>query len=77
MGGMVGMVKDISVAFVAGTGARTLRDQRKRGLHIFLLDGVRATDSTATVRTWTRRMWLLQAMVDGRIRRSIRDRISR
>jgi hypothetical protein len=79
--GMMGMVKDIRVAFIAGTGARTLRDQRERGLDIFLLDGVRATKSTATDRTWTSSrllLLLLQVMMMGsRFGRSLRDRISR
>jgi hypothetical protein len=54
-GGMLRVVKDISVAFVPGAGARTLRDQGERRLHIFLLDMTR----TGTVRTRSNRLGLL------------------
>jgi hypothetical protein len=75
-GGMLRVVKDISVAFVPGARAGTLRDQGERRLHIFLLDRTWAADRTATVST---RSWLLMQVVmgSGRIGRRIRNRFCR
>ena len=84
----MGMVKDISVPFVSGTCARTLRDQRKSGLHIFLLDATMATARAAIVSTSGLLLLLLllllmvgvvvvQMMGTSRIGGSIRNRISR
>jgi hypothetical protein len=57
---MVRVIKDISVAFVPSTRARTLRDQGERWLHIFLLNGAGAANGTTTVvRTRTIRLLLL------------------
>jgi hypothetical protein len=69
---MLRVVKDISVAFVPGAGARTLRDQGERRLHIFLLDMTR----TGTVRTRSNRLGLLVQVMMGsrRVGRRIRNR---
>jgi hypothetical protein len=78
------VVKEIGFPFVAGTGARTLRDQGEGGLHVFLLDSTRTARTTAINRTgrgllvvvmvmllgWLRLLLMLQVVA---IARCIRD----
>ena len=81
------VVKEISFPFVAGSGARTLRDQGQGRLHIFLLDTTRTAVTTAINPTgrglvvvvmvmvlllWWLRLLLLMLQVVG-IARCIRD----
>lgn len=45
------MIKEIGFPFVAGSGARTLRDQGEGRLHILLLDTTRATPTASITAT--------------------------
>ena len=45
------MIKDIGFPFVAGSGARTLRDQGEGRLHILLLDTTRAGPTASITAT--------------------------
>jgi hypothetical protein len=47
-GGVVGLIKEIGLPFVAGTRAGTVCDQGKAWLHIFLLDPTAAVTTTGT-----------------------------
>lgn len=45
------MIKEIGFPFVAGSGARTLRDQGEGRLHILLLDTTRAAPTASITAT--------------------------
>ena len=57
------VVKEIGFPFVAGTGARTLRDQGQGRLHIFLLDTTRTARTTAINPTGRGLLMVVMVMV--------------
>lgn len=57
------VVKEIRFPFVAGTGARTLRDQGEGRLHIFLLDTTRTAGTRAIESTGRGLLMMVMVMV--------------